>query len=80
MANLRQDNPRRKQAREAWLATPPALIQKPLRFINDQTNTKGFDAKGQPVVIISANARAAYLAARRGNGRVVNMIARAVAA
>ena len=64
----------KEQKRAKWEATPPALVERPLRFIAAQTNTK--DADGNTV--ISKEFKAAFYAAYVGKGNIVQRIARSV--
>lgn len=61
--------------RAKWIATPPGIIQKPLRHIGNRLNTR--DAQGQ--LVIAPGYMVAFNAARRGDGLSVQQMARSLA-
>ncbi len=64
----------KEQKQAAWVATPIARIERPLRYIAAKTNT--VDSEGKPVV--SNEFKMAFVAAYNGDGAKVQSIARKV--
>lgn len=76
MANLRKDNPNRAAARARWLATAPAVIQKPLRFVLTQDSKLVTLPNGKAMREFGPFARQAVMRANLGDGAHVKYFAR----
>lgn len=72
--NTRKDN--NGKALKKWQAMMPGHIAKPLRHIGNRTNRRELDAKGNLQLIKSPEYKAAFLAAKFGNGLFVSKLAR----
>lgn len=71
--NTRKDNNGRAMAK--WIATPPGLIEKPLRHIGNRLN--GRDAQGR--IVLHPAYLHAVSAANAGKGHIVTNMARSLA-